>query len=203
MSWPVHSAENEPLRASRTYGWRRTRSTDSGGGARDRDRDRRRLPRSASDSTRSSPGDASAGAALPEDRAAARGRRVCCSPARRPVSDARPSAGRAAGVGRERGEPEPIGARGSPPRAPVGTRTTPANRKNPRPSVRNRSPIEATFWMNGIGIGMMSPSGPAWHRKSTRRGVGGTITWNGAVDIGRREARRRRGSAPRSACTRR
>ena len=26
ITWPIHSAENEPLRPSRTYGWRRTRS---------------------------------------------------------------------------------------------------------------------------------------------------------------------------------
>ena len=38
-----------------------------------------------------------------------------------------------------------------------------------------------TFWMNGIGIGMMSPSGPAWARKSLGMppvGVALTIRWN-------------------------
>ena len=39
------------------------------------------------------------------------------------------------------------------PRARVGTRTTLANRKKPRPSERNTSPIEATFWRNGTGSG--------------------------------------------------
>ena len=42
--WPVHSAVNEPLRASRTYGWRRTRSSDRRAAGR-RDRARRRRAR--------------------------------------------------------------------------------------------------------------------------------------------------------------
>ena len=50
-------------------------------------------------------------------------------------------------------------------RAPAGTRTTAANRKNARPSVRKTSPIDATFWMIGNGIGMTSASGPRWSRK--------------------------------------
>ena len=50
----------------------------------------------------------------------------------------------------------------------VGTRTTLANRKNARPSVRNTSPSEATFWTNGSGIGMTSPRIRRWSRKSRR-----------------------------------
>ena len=48
----------------------------------------------------------------------------------------------------------------------VGTRTTLANRKNARPAVRNRSPSDATFWMKGTGIGMMSPRINARTKKS-------------------------------------
>ena len=49
----------------------------------------------------------------------------------------------------------------------LGTRTTPANRKNSRPSVRNRSPSDATFCTTGSGIGMMSPRIRRWTRKSS------------------------------------
>ena len=36
--------------------------------------------------------------------------------------------------------------------------------------VRNTSPIETTFWMIGSGIGMTSPNGPRWSRKSASSG---------------------------------
>ena len=44
-----------------------------------------------------------------------------------------------------------------------------------------------TFRMNGIGIGMMSPSGPAWARKSLGMppvAVALTILWNVRPDLG-------------------
>ena len=53
-------------------------------------------------------------------------------------------------------------------------RTTAANRKNARPSIRNTSPTDATFWMIGSGIGMTSPNGPRWSRKLASSGGGRT-----------------------------
>ena len=53
-----------------------------------------------------------------------------------------------------------------------GTRTTAANRKNPRPKVRKASPIDATFWTSGKGIGMTSANGPRWSRKFASSGAG-------------------------------
>ena len=77
-----------------------------------------------------------------------------------------------------------------------------ANRKNARPAVRNTSPTEATFWMNGSGIGMTSPNGPRWSRNvGVERRRQDRV--DGADDVGRLEARRRSGWAPRSACSRR
>ena len=77
-----------------------------------------------------------------------------------------------------------------------------ANRKNARPAARNRSPMLATLRMNGIGIGMMSPSGPAWARKSPEMpplAAVPTITWNADPDLGRAAGRPRGCSAPRPA----
>ena len=53
-----------------------------------------------------------------------------------------------------------------------GRRTTAANRKNARPSIRNASPTDATFWMIGSGIGMTSANGPRWSRKLASSGGG-------------------------------
>ena len=52
------------------------------------------------------------------------------------------------------------------------TRTTAANRKKARPRVRKASPIEATFWTIGSGIGMTSANGPRWSRKLASSGGG-------------------------------
>ena len=61
-------------------------------------------------------------------------------------------------------------------------RTVTANRKNPRPAPRNRSPMLMTLRMNGIGIGMMSPSGPGLGQEVARDAaavaVAPTILWN-------------------------
>ena len=59
-----------------------------------------------------------------------------------------------------------------------------------RPSVRNTSPIEATFWISGNGIGMTSASGPRWSRKS-RRASAGRIVWIAGETSAGGEARRR------------
>ena len=49
----------------------------------------------------------------------------------------------------------------------LGTRTTPANRKNARPMDRNTSPREATFRTIGSGMGTTSPMISRWTRKSS------------------------------------
>ena len=69
-------------------------------------------------------------------------------------------------------------------------------------AVRNTSPIEATFWTIGNGIGMMSPSGPRWRRKSASSS-GPRMTWMAEVTSPGSRPASDRGSAPRSACSRR
>ncbi len=52
-----------------------------------------------------------------------------------------------------------------------------AKRKNPSPNDNNTSPMDATFRTIGMGIGMMSPRGPARLRNSASS-TGGSRTWN-------------------------
>ena len=55
-------------------------------------------------------------------------------------------------------------------------RSVAANRKKARPAVRKTSPTDATFWITGNGIGMMSLNGPRWSRKLASS-CGGRMTW--------------------------
>ena len=130
MSWPVHNAAKELLRASRTYGWRRTRSTElrceaagAAGGA---------GMASGMDSSWSG---TRAGPAVPgEDPPSINGRwRAALSARRRP----RARSGRVRGRAR-RGRFE-LASRG---------RSVAANRKKARPAVRKTSPTDATFWID-------------------------------------------------------
>ena len=57
-------------------------------------------------------------------------------------------------------------------RVPLGTVRTVENRKNDRPAVRNKSPIDATLFSGGMGRGIRSASGPRRNRNSGPR-VGG------------------------------
>ena len=59
----------------------------------------------------------------------------------------------------------------------LGTVRTVENRKNDRPAVRNRSPIDATLLRGGMGSGIRSASGPSRSRNSAPS-VGGSGTWS-------------------------
>ena len=146
MSWPAHSAENEPLSASRTYGWRRTRST--GSRCDGRGIGHRAGPAMASGVGLAawSDGEARPGPARCPGRAAARA--ATAAGGRATGRSRRPDRRRAAPAVR-RGPGAADRARAAPRRAPaasVGRRA--ANRKKARPSVRNTSPTEATFWID-------------------------------------------------------
>ena len=176
MSWPAHSAENEPLSASRTYGCCRTRSTvsiDGSGivtvtepGA------------TASASKVDSDGEDMPVPALPRTS----GRWRATAPVRagdRPVS--------APGSPARNGRPDAASssrrvriAASSASSSSCGTRTTAAKRKKARPRVRKTSPIDATFWMIGKGIGMTSANGPRWSRNEASS-AGGMIVWSDVV----------------------
>ena len=180
ISWPAHNAENEPLSARRTYGCWRTRATVSGdgrgiaiGGA---------VDRAVSVSMSALGRGARAGDAMPAPCAPRTSGRssaaVSYSAGARPVSGATPP--RCSVRGRVAEAASPTSRRrtfaSSSSSSSVGTRTTLANRKNPRPSDRNRSPRDATFRMNGIGIGKMSPSTRARVRNAADRSSS-TTTW--------------------------
>ena len=75
-----------------------------------------------------------------------------------------------------------------------GVRTTAANRKNARPNMMNRSPKDATFWISGSGIGMMSASGPRWSRKLASSVAGRTVLIADGTSEGEKPAATRLGS---------
>ena len=64
-----------------------------------------------------------------------------------------------------------------------------ANRKNARPAARKTSPTDATFSMNGKGIGMTSPSGPRWSRKLASRFASKTRWIDDSISAGVSPAR--------------
>ncbi len=224
MTWPTQSAENEPLRARRTYGWFRASSRRDG-----RARGTATVPAAAVAEAVAAAAAVSiaiaelealsAGYAMPTlpppsirgrsrtDASSRPGDRPVpwrstvsetCSPGGKRVQGAAapsrvaavaaavPSG--AATLGRSRvavcalvGEgrraaPVPVDraalAASIASRAFSGTLRTVEKRKKDRPAVRNRSPIEATFWNGGSGSGIRSPSGPRWRRNSLPRVAG-------------------------------
>ncbi len=146
MSWPVQSAENDESSASRTYGWRWTRSMIRGRPGMN--------GRAGGEKTPSLPSD---------DPPRLRGRSRAVALTRPLASDTPPVAG--SGARRPRNANRRAIAAAPAASSSAGERTVVANRKNARPAARKTSPMLATFRRYGIGIGMMSPSGPAWARK--------------------------------------
>ena len=85
---------------------------------------------------------------------------------------------------------------GRSPRATPGHRRTVENRKNDRPAVRNRSPIDATLLSGGMGRGMRSASGPRRSRNSAPS-VGGSGTWSDGPERAAQPGRLVRGQPDR------
>ena len=199
ITWPTHSAENEPLSASRMYGCCRIPSSREGRAT--------GTPTSIGATPTASRAIAwldelVAGAAMPTPRPPSmRGRwRTDASsrPGERPVpawsaaSETVSPGGNSDHVGStaigtaavaSAGAPATGASRtavGAPPdgiaapapvdraalawsiasRDSLGTVRTVENRKNDRPAVRNRSPIDATLLSGGMGSGIRSASGP-------------------------------------------
>ena len=202
ISWPTHSAENEPLSASRTYGWRRIRvRTDA----------RRRGIASIDVVDERAVREAGVGRApawpvLVEPRRSGRSSAAVSSSAGlRPVLagiGAPGAVGRIPVPGaRSRAVPATPSSRSSRASssarcASAGERRRVANRKKPRPALRNRSPIEATFWSGGIGSGMTSASGPRRRKNSAFTSYSGMWRTEFRGPSGRRT--RRRPSRPAS-----
>ncbi len=166
ISWPVQSAENDESSASRTYGWRWTRSRIRGRPGMKGRAGGEKMPSLPSD-----------------DPPRLRGRSRADALTRPLASEIPATATPAAGAGARRPRSAKRRAIAAVPAAwsSAADRTVDANRKNARPAARNTSPMLATFRRPGTGIGRMSPSGPAAARKSLGippPALTPTIRWN-------------------------